>query len=337
MVDSGNKPESVLVYVGLDRVGDGLLKLPFVRGLRDAFPDARITWVAGRETSVYAGALAPLVRGLIDEVIENADLGLHPKEFFTRPLLGLGGGRSFDLVIDTQRVFWVSLVLRRIPHKAFISPAGKFLLSSVKPVAGYQFPKSMQRQLLDLLELASNREFPAPETLELPTEPELDQAAAKLLPEGPVYIGIAPGAGGLPKCWPLERFIALAGEQAAKGRVPVFILGPRESDWQARIQAEVPQALFPLQAQENPDHGFDPMFTIALAKRFTVSVSNDSGTGHMFAVAGPPLVSLFGRTVPEKFTPMSPSLTIVKAQDYGDREMAAIPLEAVREAVAAAL
>ena len=53
------QPESVLVHVGLDRVGDGLLKLPFVRGLRRAFPSARITWLAGKETSVYANVLAP--------------------------------------------------------------------------------------------------------------------------------------------------------------------------------------------------------------------------------------------------------------------------------------
>jgi ADP-heptose:LPS heptosyltransferase len=45
-----------LVYVGFDRVGDGLLKLPFARGLRVAYPDARITWLAGREDSVYSGS-----------------------------------------------------------------------------------------------------------------------------------------------------------------------------------------------------------------------------------------------------------------------------------------
>ena len=64
-------PASVMVYVGLDRVGDGLLKLPFVRGLRHAFPAATITWVAGKETSVYASTLAPVVSGLLDEVIEK--------------------------------------------------------------------------------------------------------------------------------------------------------------------------------------------------------------------------------------------------------------------------
>ena len=53
----------------------------------------------------------------------------------------------------------------------------------------------------------------------------------------------------------------------------------------------------------------------------------------MCALGGQPLISLFGRTAPEKFTPMSPCLTIVRAQDYGGREMAFIPINAVKEAV----
>ena len=65
-------PGSVLVYVGLDPVGDGLIRLPFVRALRNAFPSAEITWLAGRGRSVYAHALAPLVEDLIDEVLEEA-------------------------------------------------------------------------------------------------------------------------------------------------------------------------------------------------------------------------------------------------------------------------
>ena len=77
-------PNNVLVYVGFDRIGDGLLKLPFVRGLRMAFPEARITWLAGKEDSVYAGVLADLAEGQIDEVIEYAGIGVGPSELLRR-------------------------------------------------------------------------------------------------------------------------------------------------------------------------------------------------------------------------------------------------------------
>ncbi len=323
-------PKSVLVYVGLDRIGDGLLKLPFVYGLRRIFPKARLTWLAGKETSVYAGVMAGAVDGLLDEVIEYGNVGLRPSELLHRPL----AGRGFDLVIDTQRIFWVSLSLYRIPHKTFISPAANFLLSSRKPPPGYRRPKSMQRQMLDLLELAGDRPVPDPKGFDLAPDPAAEKDAVALLPPGLPYVGIAPGSGGKPKCWPLERFISIAKEQVALGRRPVFILGPQETDWLGPLGRAVPEALFPLQEKGIAKaHGFSPQFTIALSKQFTVCLANDSGVGHMFALGGRPLVSLFGPTVAEKFMPMTKDLTLIRASDYGSKEMDAIPVEAVSAAL----
>lgn len=328
------KPKSVLVYVGLDRVGDSLLKLPFVQGLRDAFPDAHITWLAGKDTSVYASFMAPTVDGLLDEVIDEAGVGLNLRELLYRPM----DGRFFDLIIDTQRVALATLVLNRIRHKTFISPFGKFALSTHKPPKGYVFPKSMQRQMLDLLEIATGTTVPTPTIIDLPIDAALLAAAAAALPAGPIYVGLSPGAGGLPKCWPLENFILLAKSQELAGRVPVFILGPQEKAWHKELKTAVPAAMFPLQKHALGDYyGYPPQLTIALSRRLAVSVCNDSGTGHMCALGGRPLISLFGRTAPEKFTPMSSCLTVVRAQDYGGREMAFIPVDAVKKALEAVL
>ncbi len=326
--------KSILVYVGLDRVGDSLLKLPFVQGLRHAFPDAHITWLAGKDTSVYASFMAPAVDSLLDEVIDDAGIGLSLKELFYRPL----DGQSFDLIIDTQRVALATAIVYRIRHKAFVSPFGNFLLSTHKPSKGYVFPKSMQRQMLDLLEIATGNTVPTPSAIDLPLDATFIAASKRALPGGPVYVGISPGAGGFPKCWSLENFILLAKAQVNSGRVPVFILGPQERAWKQEITADVPTALFPLQTHDLGDrHGYLPQLTIALSQRLAVSVCNDSGTGHMCALGGQPLISLFGRTAPDKFTPMSSRLTIIKAQDYGGREMSFIPVDAVKEAIEAVL
>ena len=327
-------PSTILVYVGFDRIGDGLLKLPFVRGLRQAFPDARITWLAGRETSVYAGVLAELADGLIDEIVENGGIGVRPGEILQRLSKGPLGGRRFDLIIDTQRIFWTSLSLCRVPHGTFLSPAARFMLSSLKPAKGYKFPKTMQRQLLDLLELVSGRQFPSPETLEIDLKPEYGDASARLLPDGPDYVGFAPGSGGPPKCWPLENFIDLANRVTGQGRVPVFFLGPKEEDWLEQIKTGVPQALFPLQNEmAATPSGPSPLLTISMAKRLSAAVSNDSGTGHMFAVGGAPVVILYGVTRPAKFQPMTDRLTIVRAQDFGRSEMRLIPVDPVERAL----
>ncbi|MFP5344496.1 MAG: glycosyltransferase family 9 protein, partial [Gammaproteobacteria bacterium] len=235
-----NGPDTICVYVGLDLVGDGLVKLPFLRALRHAFPDARITWLAGKGPSVYAGPLAPLAANLIDEVIEDAGVGHRAAELLRRPL----PDRAFDLVIDTQRRLLTTLILRKLCCRVFISGAAGFLLSDQRPQLPYRKPAAMIRQMLDLVAVASGR--PAEPIAALRLSPAVTDAAARLLPAGPLYVGLAPGAGGRHKCWPLERYVELAQRQTAAGRVPVVLLGPAEAEWAGAFRA-VPGARLALQ------------------------------------------------------------------------------------------
>ncbi|MBC7906001.1 MAG: glycosyltransferase family 9 protein [Rhodospirillaceae bacterium] len=321
-------PASILVYVGLDAVGDGLMKLPFLRALRTAFPAARITWMAGKGHTVYAGSLAPVVAGLVDEVLDDAQVGSRVAELFgSRPL----AGRSFDLIIDTQRRLLTTLILRRIRHARFISASANFRLSHARPASNWRRPASMVGQLMTLVELGSGQ--PAMATAPLPQDASAERLADGLLPPGSTYVGFAPGAGGKHKCWPLGRFIELAGLHAAEGRVPVFFLGPAEAGWAAEIRAALPSAVLPLQGVDSAP----PMLTIALARRLVAAVANDSGTGHMLAAADVALVSLFGPTPPEKFAPAAQRLTVVKAQDFGADSMDVIPFNAVAGALAQVL
>ena len=317
----GQQPRSVLVYVGVDLVGDGLMKLPFLRALRAAYPRARITWMAGLGKTVYAGLLAPLVEGLIDEVIEDAGIGIRWWELLRRPL----PDRDFDLVIDTQRRVLTSMILKRIRHRHFISGAANWRLSDRRPLQCPPKPPAMIRQMLALIELATGQ--PARPEAPLHLDPGIEAEAERRLPDGPVYIGLAPGAGGKHKCWPLEHYIALAMRQVRAGRQPVIFLGPDERQWEGEIRDAVPAALLPL------EHGATPILTIALARRLAVAVANDSGAGHMLAAAEVPLISLFGPTSPDKFAPTTPRLTVIRAQDFGADSMDAIPLAAVADVV----
>lgn len=320
-------PAAILVYVGLDAVGDGLMKLPFLRALRAAYPEARITWMAGKGHSVFAGSLAPVVAGLVDEVLDQANVGSRIAELVSRPL----AGRSFDLIIDTQRRLLTTLILKRIRHRRFISGTAGFRLSDARPGPEWRRPQAMVGQLMTLVQLASGK--PAVPSAPLPRDPAAERLADGLLPPGSTYVGFAPGAGGKHKCWPLARYLELAGLHASEGRVPVFLLGPAEAGWVAEVRAAVPNAVLPLQGVDSAP----PMLTIALARRLAAAVANDSGTGHMLAAADVPLVSLFGPTPPEKFAPAARSLTIVRAQDFGSAAMEAIPFGAVAGALAEAL
>jgi ADP-heptose:LPS heptosyltransferase len=318
-------PATILVYVGLDRLGDGLMKLPFIRALRAAFPQAHITWLAGKGRSIFDGPLRPLVDGLIDEIIDDAAIGSDPRELLAVPL----APRRFDLVIDTQRRLLTTLILRRIRAGHFLSAAAGYAFSDIRPgLRNARKRTSLGRQLLDLVELASGRTVEWQNAMVLP-EP-LRARAAALLPDMPFYVGLAPGAGGRIKCWPLERFVSVAHYVVAQGGVPVFLLGPEEAELQAGLAAQLPTALFPLQAIGNDP---TPALTIVLAGRLSAAIANDSGCGHLLAAGGAKLVSLFGPTTAAKFAPTAAHAIIIAAQDFGSSAMTAIPVAAVTQAL----
>jgi ADP-heptose:LPS heptosyltransferase len=312
----------VAAYVDLDLVGDALIKLPFVRALRHAYPRAELIWIAGRGQSAYAGALAPLTAGLIDRVIEQSGLG--------RGLHAALGGR-LDVLIDTQSRVATTLALRLQRPRRFVSAAADFWLSEVRPPPGYRKPRRLVRRLLDLAEMSSGQEAQPAGAPQLPGV--TCDLAARLLPAGPCYVAQAVGAGGRHKAWPAERHVALAHALLARGRMPVMILGPAEQDLLAPLRAALPEARFPLQEAGE----ITPALTIALGARCAAAIAADCGAGHMLAASGAPLVSLFGPTDPDKFAPWAQRLTVLRAQAFGGEEMHRIPPPRVLDAVEALL
>ncbi len=325
--EPGTSPR-IGIIVGRDLVGDALIKLPFLRALRNALPHSRIHWVTSQGPTAYANVLREATRGLIDEVdIQPVWLETEEKKAET------ASAPFFDILIDTRNRWREALRAKKIPHGVFIAPALRYLFSEKRPSLFAPKPPHLVDQLLLMAELATGSR--APSTGALPVPPDLQAKARAILPEGKTYVGIAPGAGYEIKVWPRYKFERLAMLQAAKGRVPVFILGPQELDWYDELVSNVPAAKFPLQdydawgtAQLTIDH------TLAIAGCLDVAVANDSGVGHMLAAMDRPMVSLFGPTSPEKLAPRISHSIVIRAQDFGDSpQMKKIPWEAVDEAV----
>jgi ADP-heptose:LPS heptosyltransferase len=325
---------SILVYVTSDvdnALGENVLKLPLLLALGQAFPGARIVWVPGTSGAFYLrDSLAPLVGGRIDEFVTDLAIPTDPRAalFAKHPILD----RQFDLIVDTQRYFGRTLFLRRIPHRRFISGTWRYLLSNARPPRPLPLrPPRLVDKLLGLAAAAAGHPVAVPNPIPLPRE--WRARAASLLPSGPRYVGLSPGAGRKEtgKCWPLDRFVAVARAQVEHGRVPVFLLGPEESQWHAKLREAVPQALFPEEATRGPIGG--PCLVAALGERLSAAVANCSGTGHLLAAGGAPMVSLYGPTRPEKYAPFARALISLKARDYGSGRIDAIPLGAVLAAV----
>ncbi|MFQ5659593.1 MAG: glycosyltransferase family 9 protein [Gammaproteobacteria bacterium] len=324
-----NQQPRLLVYVGGDRLGDALFKLPAITTLRSLFPGYRITWIAGLNESIFCGALSPLVSGAIDEIIDNVELGASWWELFGPAPLH---GRHYHTIIDTQTIIRKTLCLRRISHDVFVSAAASFMFSDRVPDERDNVFISVQERLLQLFNLASGKQTKPDQTLPLP--PPYRTMARELLPAGPVYVGLAPGAGDRRRCWPLSGYIEIARQQQKMGRIPVFFLGPKEEDMQSRIVSELTDVLLPEQEAIRDVHGqHGPLLSLALAERIHVGVANDSGPGHILAAAGRPLVSLFGPSNPDKFFGASERRVLIRSQDFGGNAMQDIPVRAVQDAI----
>ena len=235
----------------------------------------------------------------------------------------------FDLLIDTRNRWREALLARRrVGHGLFIAPAFRFLFSDRRPFLLWRRPPHLVDRLLQLVELAGGGRPGA--TGRLPVPEALLAKARQIMPEGPVYIGFAPGAGNRIKAWPRERFAALAALQAEQNRIPVFLLGPQEQEWLEDLKAAVPTALFPLQARDVwGTGGIAIEQTLAVGRLLDAAVVNDSGTSHMLAAVDCCLISLFGPTSPAKLAPRVTHGTVLSAQDFGESSMEAIPVEAV--------
>jgi ADP-heptose:LPS heptosyltransferase len=326
------QPKTVLIYTCEEVIGDGILKLSFAQQVRQRFPKAHITWVAGVGKTVYASILKPLADRFIDEVIEEAGIGDKTHQLLTKwsPF----PGHRFDLIIDTQRLVARTMILKRISHGTFLSGTANFLFSDIKPPKNFEADPSFVGSLIDMLDLVSERpEDEGTKVFQLSSDHT--NAAASLLPAGQVYIGIAPGAGDRRKLWPVERYFDLARKQIAAGRVPVFFLGPDEADLVEEVRREVPEALLPEWDRTDAyPHIKGPLLVMALAAHMSAAIANNSGTGHMLAVGGAPLVSIFTRHDPAKYAAQARGLKILHAlRDYGVDDASRIPLSAALDAI----
>jgi ADP-heptose:LPS heptosyltransferase len=322
-------PESprILTFVDRDSAEDGLIHLPYLRALRHGFPSGRMTWLVGHGPSGFRGPLAPLAAGLIDRLIDAVPIEGRLGELLGRKL----PNDQFDLVIDGQHRLLTALVLKRIRSRHFLSASADFMLSDRKPARRPTAPGTTVAGLLALLELATG--LPAKPAAPLALSPEVRAVARALLPRGPSYVGLAPGAADPALAWPVNEFVNIARVLDQNGAVPVFLLGPAERHWHEPLGAAVPTARFPMQHPSVGALGAAAHLAIALAERLGVTLANDGAFAHIAAAGGTPVVGLYGPTDPAHAAPIASRFVALRAQDHGGSEMALIPAASVLQAI----
>jgi ADP-heptose:LPS heptosyltransferase len=323
-------PSPIAVLVDREGLGDVMLKTPFLRALRRAFPEHEVWWIATHQTSM-ADELRALFASDVARVIPHAGLDGPPAVLMER----LRALPRFARVFDSRtKVSTVALTRLALKHRGFYCCLPGYVLCDGQ-APGRRRPRHIAERMLSLVGCATGAAPRSEGRLEASAQAKA--AALADLPDGARYVGLAPGSRQAEKNWPMARFCELAARLAAEGLTPVIFLGPMEGAVDEDLRARLPAAhVLRADPDQSPSAALDHL--IAQAQRLSLLIANDNGVGHLMGAAGTPVLSLFGPTDPRRWAPVAPRNQVLRSQDFGgDGDMAAIPTPAVAAAAVSML
>ncbi len=298
-------PKKILIR-STNWIGDAIMTTPAVRTIRANFPEAHIAilaypWVA----DIFRASPH------VDEVIIFQRDGEH------RGLPGLWrlarqlAAHDFDLAILLQNAFKAALIVRLagIPVRAGYSRDGRRLLLThpveirpeIRQLHQVHYYQGLCRDLG--MQLGSDELF-------LQLAPAVEDWAKNFVADfvGRPIIGLNPGAAyGPAKCWPVERYGALAARLAKDldAVIPVFGTAA-DAQTAAAIKAFAPAQVIDLAGSTSLAEA------MALIGHCDAFVTNDSGLMHVAAAQKTPLVAIFGSTDPVATGPFSNQVVVVR-------------------------
>jgi len=305
-----------ILIVRLSALGDIVHALPVLTRLRESFPAAHIDWLVEEN---YAPTLA-LASGLTRRIIVRAKSdGSSPDgvSFSTGTgylrALSFLRAQHYDAALDLQGLLKSALWARASGARRAIGfdrdylrePfAASFYTETAMPDAsGHVVRKNLS--ILTALKID-----PGPPELSVEPHATPDIIKAILSAGGSNgYIVINPGAAWPNKCWPPDRFAALA--KALRDRTGLHSLvtwGPKERELADAVSHSSGGAAAPAPATTVTD-------LAALMSSAALVISGDTGPLHIGAAVGAPIVGLFGPTRPERNGPWEPRDEVISRAD----------------------
>ena len=294
-----------ILIVKLSSFGDVLHALPTLEALRDAFPQARITWLVEE-------AFAPLLAGhpALDEVWPVPRVRLEEKPAREKMLNLLGLMRRvrsshFDLVIDLQGLLksalWV--VLTRSPRKVGYDRTRELsYLPLTERMPRYDPDAHAVWRYLHVA-----RYLGAPPTLprfRLGLTPALPASLASL--ERPLVV-LHPGARWATKVWPAASWAHLADRLSREKGLAVVITGS------AGDRELVAQIMTHMQGKTLNLAGRTSLAELAgVMSKAMVAITADTGPMHLAAALGTKVVAIFGPTAPWRTGPFGAGHRVVR-------------------------
>jgi len=300
-------------------LGDIVLALPALSALRKGLPNAKISWLVRTE-------FAELLENhpYLDEIIpfDRKYLGrawCNPKAFAALlTLIRRLRSKHFEAVFDLQGLLRTASLgwLSGCPNRFGMAGAREFAHVFYNHKIS-QDPACIH--LVDYYLKIVRAAGPATTDVEfaLPENPAAAEFVKSLLQKHNVaidnYVVLIPGSARPNKCWPAERFAALADKITSIQSCSVIAVGsPAERDLAEKINALAKPPVVNLAGRTSI-----PQLT-AVLKSAKLVVGNDTGPIHIAAALDVPVVVIFGPTNPARVAPYHKKNSVV-AIDPGCR------------------
>lgn len=284
---------------GTNWLGDAVMTIPALERLRASFPQSHITLLAPlRAAELFAGS--NFVNELI--VYERKEKG---RQAFLAAVRHLRRTR-YDLALLFQNAFEAALLARLGGAKIRIGydMQGRGALLTHKLPRGKQ--QHNRHQTFDYLDLVAEAERvclrePHPASSNIPrlTATHAQQQAAEALLQAHkltsrTLVALNVGAtNSRAKCWPPDRFAALADRFVAERAAHIVLIGAGSE--RAAAAAVIAQMQRP-QVATNLAGETSIAELIGLLARCALIVTNDTGPAHVAAALNCPTLTLFGPT-----------------------------------------
>jgi len=281
-----------LVVLRLSSLGDVVLTSSFLASCSEHFPAARIAFVVREDLAAVASALPAVHR--IHAVPRGAGAGalvaLGSELRRTRP------AHVFDLH-RSVRSRTITLGMPNLRPGFGKQSLARWVLVHVHRDLYRRWggARPLRERMLEPLRRLGLEPRLHPTRLLLP-ESVHAAAATRLAAAGVRFddacVAVAPGARWPSKCWPLERYLALAQQLAAAGSRVLLVGGESEAAAAGMVALGEPRCI-------NLCGPLDVLETAAVLSRCRALVGNDSGLAHVAEAVGCPTVVLFGPTSPQ--------------------------------------
>lgn len=288
------------LVVRLTSLGDLVHTIPAVAALRATFPAATIDWVVDER-------YLSLIR-MVTCINEAIPLGRSISSVFH--CVGRLRRGNYTCALELQGTFrsavlaWLSGIHRRIGRTREATReqgAELFYTDRVNPTG-----RHIVDMTVALAAAAGARPQPEPQfPLRVP-EAALRAMREQLARDGITgdYVVISPGGGWKSKCWPPERFGALAAELLRRDGIrSVVNIAPDENDLAAGIAGGAGSSAPPVVSVPVPE-------LTALLAQARLVVAGDTGPLHLAAALGTRVVGLFGPTDAERNGPLPRGLVL---------------------------